>query len=74
MWRIKLAYFFASFPLDILRSSFVSYATFLLTLDGDTYQVASFNETSMTLTLEEIDTQANGDTTVYNEELRFTKI
>ena len=52
----------------------VSSGSSLLTLDGDTYQVASFDETSMILTLEEIDTEANGDTTVYNEELRFTKI
>lgn len=52
----------------------VSSGTSTLTLDGDTYEVTSFSETEMTITLEEIVTETNGDTTVYNEEFRFTKI
>jgi hypothetical protein len=52
----------------------VSSGASILTLDGSSYQVVSFNETGMTITLEEIETDSNGDTTVYNEELRFTRI
>ncbi len=57
-----------------VNSYSVSAGALLLTLDGDIYSVTAFNETSMTITLDDITTEANGDTTVYNEELRFTKI
>ncbi len=59
---------------DEVNSYSVSSGASILTLDGTPYQVVSFNETGMTITLEEIETDSNGDTTVYNEELRFTRI
>jgi len=52
----------------------VSSGSNLLVLAGDNYMVSNFSETGMTLTLETIETNGNGDTTVFNEELRFNKI
>ncbi len=49
-------------------------ASNVLTLAGENYQVSDFSETGMTITLETIETDMNGDTFVLNEELRFNKI
>ena len=65
------------FTVDIdeeVSSYSVSSAASILTIEGTPYQVVSFSETEMIITLEEIDTSSNGDSIVYNEELRFTKI
>lgn len=51
----------------------VSAGTSTLTLAGDSYEVTSFNETSMTITFDEVTTNSDGDTTVYTEELRFSR-
>ncbi len=59
---------------NITRSYSVSSGTSRLTLDGDIYEVPSFSETGMTITFENTETDSNGDTTVFNEEFRFTKI
>ncbi len=45
----------------------------ILVLDGDNYEVTLFNENEVHITLEQIQTFPNGDTTVYTEELRFMR-
>ena len=45
----------------------------ILVLDGADYEVSFFSESELRITLEEIRTFPNGDTEVYNEELRFIR-
>jgi len=51
----------------------VNTATSELTIDGSTYKVSNFNATGFKINLSETITEPNGDSTVYTEELRFTK-
>ncbi|MDN3722937.1 hypothetical protein QRD02_00960 [Aequorivita sp. SDUM287046] len=44
-----------------------------LTIDGSTYQVSNFSPTGFQINLSETTTEPNGDSSVYTEELRFTK-
>jgi PBP1b-binding outer membrane lipoprotein LpoB len=51
----------------------VNAATAELTLDGDTYKVSNFSPTGFTITLAETFVEPNGDSSVFNSELRFSK-
>ena len=51
----------------------VNAATTELTLDSSTYKVSNFSPTGFTITLFENIVEPNGDSSVYNVELRFSK-
>lgn len=51
----------------------VNSATTELTIDGSTYKVSNFSATGFKINLSETTTLPNGDSTVYTEEMRFTK-
>jgi hypothetical protein len=51
----------------------VTSSSSILVLDEKTYEVILFNESEFRITLEEIRTFSNGDTEMYNEELRFVR-
>jgi len=44
-----------------------------LTIEGNTYDVSNFTPTGFQINLDETTTEPNGDSTVYREEIRFTK-
>ena len=51
----------------------VNSAALELTIDGSTYKVSDFSPLGFTIKLSKTTTESNGDSSVYNEELRFTK-
>ncbi len=51
----------------------VNAATAELTIDGSTYKVSNFTPTGFQVNLTETTTEPNGDSTVYTEEMHFTK-
>ena len=51
----------------------VTEATKVIVIAEDNYKVTAFNQNGMTLTLEETTIETNGDSYVYNEELRLIR-